>query len=513
MPPVAEAPAPRLTLADLDGPGAPPDDYVQPPSGGAPAGGAATSAPAKGAVEEPPIKPIADDAETDTPTPPEPDPDAAAAPKKDPNEPEPTLSDSMTDPTEAAKAEADAKTAKEKKDAEEAAAAAERAKKGEATPPPERDADLKYEPSAHTHPKTRKIITQFQTAAKAARDEREAAIKRAEAAELKAKEAEEKAKTVVVPKEIEDEVKTLRERVRELDITKDPIIEQKYDRKIAANNDGILAVLKSNGYGAKVVDGKTVENPAALAKLAESGLGMKTVYPLIVQLQKAAEKFTTEGNEDAALQAMQDADTLRDLLRENGRISQEKTKEIESWKGDHAKRQLERQTQTKHQQETQAAAFRQHTDAILKSDLETLAKDFSYINRPADPLPTDTPLTKKAKEAAIAEYDAAAKAIETAVTQLKPDAAATPEKLAEVVGRVNANAIQAQVLKLQVLPRLKADLAAARKERDEFRAELEKVRDAGKLSRQHSTSPSESPNRGETQAKSLDEAFVPPPGV
>ncbi len=495
MPPVEEA-APRLTLADMGGPGAPPDDFVQPPSNGAPAAGVGTSAPPKGAVEEPPIKPIVSE-ETDATQ--EPDPDAPPAPQKDDDAPAPTLGDSMADPAEATRKEAADKKAKEKKDADEAAAAAERAKKGETAPAPERDADLKFEPSAHTHPKTRKIITQFQTAAKAARDEREAAIKRAEVAEAKAKEAEAKAATVAVPKEIDDEIKTLRERVRELDITKDPIIQQKFDAKITANNNAILGVLKAQGFGMVKGEGdKLVENPQAIAELVKGGLTFKNLNPLLKKLDEA--------------DLVDEAEQIRDAIRQNNRLSSEKTQEIESWKGDHAKRQLERQTHTKQQQETQAASFRQHTDAILKGDLAALAKDFSYINRPADPLATDTPVTRKAKEAAIAEYDAAAKAIETAVKSLSPDGVA-PEKLPEVVGRVNANAIQAQVLKFQVLPRLKADLAAVTKERDDFRAELEKIRAAGSLSRQHSSSPGDAQNRGEPQARSLDEAFTPPTGL
>ncbi len=491
MPATAEE-APRLTLADMGGPGAPPDDYVMPPSKGGDAAGAAAT-PDKGAVQEPPIKPVvAEDASPDIP---ELDPDAPAKPKDD--EPERTLADSMDDPAEAAKKEAAEAKAKEKKDADEAKAAEDRAKNG--APAAERDADLKYDPSAHTHPKTRKIITQFQAAAKTARDNAEAATKRAEAAELKAKDAEEKAKTVAVPKEVDEELKTLRERVRELDITQDPVIQKKYDAKITSNNNSILSVLKSQGFGMVKGEGdKMVENPKAIAELVKGGLTFKNLNPLLKKLDEA--------------DLVDEAEQIRDAIRQNNRIAQEKSQEIESWKGDHAKRTLERQSASKQQQETQAAAFRSHTDAILKGDLEALARDFPHINRPADPLPTDTPATKKAKEAAIAEYDTAAKAIEAAVKTLNPEGVPA-EKLPELVGRVNANAIKAQVLTFQVLPRLKAELAAARKERDEYKAEVEKIQGAGRLSRQQSSSPGDGAQRGEPQAKTLEEAFTAPGGV
>lgn len=499
MPAIAEADAPRLTLADFNGPGTPSDDYVQPPSkGGDAAPAAKPDAPAN---EEPTITPLVEEPET-----PEPDPEKPALNKDD--EPERTLADSMEDPVEVAKKEEAAKKAKDKTDADAAAKAAsqteeEKKKAAAATEQEKRDADLKYEPGAHTHPKTRTVITKFQTAAKAARDERDRErVERAtEVARLTKErdEASEKAKAVTLPKEAEDELKSLRERVRELDITQDPIIQKKYDSKITSNNESILSVLKAQGFGKVKKEGteEFVDNPAAVAQLVKSGLTLKTLKPMIDALEKA--------------DLIEEAETVREALRENYRIQRDKQAEIESWKSDHARRTQERESITKQQREQQGAAFRQQTDTILKSDLEVLAKDFSYINRPPDPLPTDVPATVKAKQAAIAEYDAAAKAIEGAVKGFNTDNIA-PEKLPEVVGRINAAAIQAQVIKLHVLPRVKAELAAGKARIAELEKELNGIREAGNLSRRHSAPSSENAN-AQPQFKTLDEAFQSPPGM
>lgn len=498
MPPVAEPEAQRLTLADFNGPGTPADDYVQPPS----KGGEAPPVPKVDtpAKDEPVISPLVED---DTP---EPDPEKPAKPADD--EPERTLSDSMEDPQEVAKQEAAAKKAKEKEEADAAAKLAtqtedDKKKAAEASAQEQRDVDLKYEPGAHTHPKTRTVITKFQAAAKAARDERdrERAERATEVATLKKErdEATEKAKATTLPKDAEDELKTLRERVRELDITQDPIIQKKYDARITSNNDTIINTLKAQGFGKVKKEGSEefVDNPQAIAKLVKDGLTLKTLKPMIDALEKA--------------DLIEEAETVREALRENYRIARDKQAEIESWKGDHARRQQERESTTKQQREQQGAAFRQHTDTMLKTDLDALAKDFSYINRPPDPLPTDVPATVKAKQAAIAEYDAAAKEIEEAVKGLNMDGV-TPEKLAEKVGRINANAIKAIVLEKKILPRVKAELAAGKARIAELEKELNGIREAGNLSRRHSAPSSENANLG-PQPKTLEEAFSPPPGV
>lgn len=508
MPAVDEAPAQRLTLAEFDGPGAPPDDFVQPPKGSA---ASQEAAPAKTATEEPKIAPLVEDG---------PEAEPAATKKPDPDEPQQTLGDTMDDPVEVAKRENAEKKAKEKADAEAATAAEneteeDKKKKADDAAAEQRDADLKYDLAPHTHDRTRKVITKFQTAAKNARDERdkERAERTTEVAALKKERDElaEKSKSTALPKETEEEIKTLRERVRELDISHDPIIQKKYDAKISANNESIVDVLKNNGLGRiKLADGTEKENPAAIKQFMARGITTANVYPLIVQLRKSAAKKETEGDIDGAMAELKDADELHGLLRDNDRVAKDKQAEIDSWKGDYAKRQQDRDASVKQQQEARGQAFRSQTDTILKSDLATLAKDFSYINEPPAPTATDTPATRKAKETAIAEWTAASKSVEKEVAGFKTDGL-SPEKLTEVVGKLNASAIQAVVMKSHILPRVKREMAALAARNKELEAELGKIRDAGKLSRQHtSASGGEAVGNGLATPRSLDEALTNP---
>lgn len=356
----------------------------------------------------------------------------------------------------------------------------------------ERDADLKHDLTTHRAP-TRKVITDFQTKAKAARDERDKIAVEKAAIQKERDDLIEKLKTAPASKEVDDELKTLRERVRELDITRDPVLEKKYDSRIKANNDSIINVLKAQGFGMVKGDGeKLVENPQAIAELVKGGLTFKTLNPLLKKLDEA--------------DLVDEAEAIRDAIRQNNRLSQERTQEVESWKSDHGRRLQAREQETKQQAEARQSAFTQQTDAQYRAELAALEKDFAYLKQPPAPLSTDTPAVKQAKEAAIAEFTAAAKRIETEVKGLSPDGV-PQDKIAEVVGRINSQAILAIALKAHVLPSLKRDLAAARKERDEATAELAKIRDAGRISRLQGQAPGSDPNAGKAEPTSLEDAF------
>lgn len=437
--------------------------------------------------------------EPETPERPANEPTDKAPDKKGDDEPARTLQNAMDAQPDADKKAAQEATAaaEDQKKADEEAAAAEAAKAaGEPEKPntDERDADLKVEWGPHTHANTRKKFEATAAKTRAARDERDAVIAEREALRKERDELAEKAKAVEPPKELVEEVKTLRERVRELDISKDPIIEAKYDKKIAANNDRIIDVLKSQGFGlSKKADGTTIENPKAISDLQKAGLTLKNLNQYIVELEKA--------------DLIEEADAIREAVRENNRIARDKTLEIESWKGDYSKRQQAREQETKAQQEKRESEFRQQTDSQLNAEIEELAKNFSYIKKPAGPLPTDPPAVATAKQKAVADYEAAAKEIETAVKGLSPNGAA-PEKLAEVVGRINASAIQAIILKKQVLPRVLKDMAAKDARIKELEAKLGKIDSASRLSRAQGSAPSgDQPNRGAPEPRSFEEAL------
>lgn len=478
MPAVTDSPAPGFSLSDFtEMPDRPADD---PAAGTTPAVAPVQEpkdASAPVTIPEPEIKPLANEDD---------------APKDDDEAPQ-SLENAMRDAPPEVKPAVDKSTkAKEEpapKDGKETDAAP-------TAPATTRDDDLKHEMGAHTHPKTRTVITKFQAAAKAARDERDAVIAEREALKKEREELTAKVKSAPAPKELEDEVKTLRERVRELDITKDPLIETKYDKRIASNNDSILEVLKSQGFGKSKVekDGKVeyVDNPASVSALVKSGLTLKNLQPYIKAL------------EDEGL--IEEAEAIRESVRENMRLSRDKTAEIESWKGDHTKRQQAREQQTKQASEERKASFTQQTDSQYRAELEQLEKNFPYLKQPPAPLATDTPAVQKAKQTAIDEYNAAAQKIEAEVKTLNPQAVA-PEKVSEVVGKINASAILAIALKTHVLPKVIKDLQTRDMRIKELETELEKIRGAGRMSRLQGASPSGDLNAGKPEPTSLEQAF------
>lgn len=349
-------------------------------------------------------------------------------------------------------------------------------KKAEAAAP-ERDADLKHEISPHTAPKTRKIISEFQAKAKAARDgwDKEKAERAAEAAELRAKlkEAEEKVASTKLPKPVEEELTTLRERVRELDISKDPQLEAKYDRKIASNQKTIIDTLKSQGYGSRVgEDGKLIENPKAIQDLIKSGLTFGTLHATLKKLDENG--------------LVEEAETIREALRENGRLARDKEAEIQQWKGDYETRQRQRQEQATQVVTKRNESFKTETQKVLKANLDALQKDFPYLAKPPAPLASDTPAVQKQKQQALDDYTAAERAIQDGMKQFETEGVA-PEKIHEVVGRLNASAIVGVMMQKVIAPRMREQLKAANDRIAALEAQIGKVRGAQSISRQHAT--------------------------
>jgi hypothetical protein len=334
---------------------------------------------------------------------------------------------------------------------------------------PQRDDDLKLDvrQSAAMHPKTKKIIEERNQKIIAERNKAEAIAKEKEemAAELNRIRAD--LKKGVVPKDVEEELKTLRERIRELDIVKDPSLEAKYDKPAAQNQEKILKVLQEFGVG-KTQDGN--DDPEAVEALKKNGLTFKTVAPYI-------KKLSEEGYEE-------EAEQLRELLRENIRIKDAREREISEWKTNFdAKKQQAQQFSQQEQEKTQVEV-RQHAERLINSDIAELAKDFPFINRPPDPLPTDSPAVSRAKQEAIAAYDAAAKSISESVARLDPSKA-SPDKVSEVTGRISASAVQGIILRQHIIPRLAKDLAELRARNAELEAKVGKIKTAGNLSRAH----------------------------
>ena len=455
-------------------------------------------------VDTPPVEtPVTPETPVDTPA----EPTKPAVEETAPPEPKPEdEAQSLNDAMDRQLADAE-RTEKEKADEEkrakaeaQAQAAAEKAEaEAKAQPPsptdPKRDGDLdKIQLSPHTHERTRKQFDATKALTRAARNERDQVVAEREALRKERDELAQKVKSTEPPKELVDEIATLKERIRELDISKDPELETKYDAPIKASQQAIVDVLKAQGFGMTIdpESKKQVENPAAIAALMRSGLTYENLHPLI-------EKLRAGGLHGEARKIEQRLSRIESL-------EEEKQGVIQSWKGSHDQRLQQREAQTKQAQAERQQAIAQHSQTIFERDVDALAKTVPSLRRPAPPMPGDAPNVAKAKQAAVDEYSAAEAAIAAELKTLSFEGVA-PEKQVEIAGKISANAQQAIVLKTAVIPRLQRDMAARDARIKELEAQVAKYENAGKLSRAQGYSPGGAPNGGRPEPTSLDEAL------
>lgn len=344
---------------------------------------------------------------------------------------------------------------------------AEQPKPAEAAKQRDDDLQLDTRQAAAMHPRTKKIIEERNQKIITERNRAESLAKEKEELAAELNRARESLKKGVVPKETEEELTRLRERIRELDITRDPSLEERYDKPVTENETKIIGILQEFGVG-KTVNGK--DDPEAIEKLKSDGISFKSISPYI-------KKLSDEGYED-------EAEGLRELLRENIRVKNAKQKEISEWRTNFDVKKQQAAQFSQQKQEQMLSEVRDHATRILNSDLTDLAKDFSFLNKPSEPLPSDSPAVAKAKQDALAAYEAASKSVSEAVAQLDASKA-PPERVSEIQGRLTANAVQNIVIRQQVLPRLMKDLADLKARNSELEAKVGKIKSAGTLSRAH----------------------------
>lgn len=389
-------------------------------------------------------------------------------------------------PAEGLPTEEEIAAAQKVKDDEAAAkAAADEAAKKAATPtaPVHQDLeDVENNLDKHTKPSTRKVISTFKGEAIAARErankadaERAAAIKERDA-------LQDQIKSGKPPKEVEDELNTLRERLRELDVSRDPAIEAKYDKPVQKNTDTAISMLGDYGFfkvAEQDKDGKATgafrdmtekEKAQVTTQLKTAGINLKTMARHINALEKS-------GDYDGAEQ-------LRALAQENDRLAREKANEITSIKGNYEGRAQARTKEQQAQQDQIQSIATTTSQKTLQADIAELAKSFPAIAVPPDPLPTDSAAVVASKKAAIAEYTAAAKQVEEAVKAFNPSGL-PPDKAAEAQGRMTASAVKAVILQQHVLPKMVKDAQASAVRIKDLEAQVAKFRNAGGTNRAH----------------------------
>ncbi len=383
--------------------------------------------------------------------------------EKEPEDGEPPLKKEATPPV---------KTAEELAAEEEAKKAAEAPPaEGAAKPVAERDTDLKEleaKLDPHASPKTKAHFQAQAAKIIEARDRADAVAK--EAADAKA--ALEEARKGGLPKEVDEELKQLRDTVRELDATRDPALQAKYDKKIAGNDEAIIKVLRENGLG---LDAAGKEMPGVVDALKKAGLSRKTLEAQITALEKAGQH--------------ESAEEIKDLLRENSRLAKDKEREIGELKAGYETRQTQAAEAQKKELE---AGNKRMTDTFLKE-----VQKFDFLKEPPAVKPEDPPAVRKEKEKAIA-------AANDRVL-----------KFAEAVKREAANPLDAQIAartgilyRDHVVPTLQGQITARDATITSLQAQIKALKGAGDLStKQGSAAPAKAAAADADPHASFDDAI------
>ena len=334
----------------------------------------------------------------------------------------------------------------------------------------ERDKDLPVpENDPHIRPKFAKDFKAIKSKVIEARNQLDVERKQRTDLETRLKQLEEAAKKPAeLPKDVQQKLAEYEQRIRELDITKSPEIQARFDAKITQQQDKILGVLKKYGFGKNDDDS---DNPEAFNQLKTSGYSDEFLAPMIQKLK--------EGGKYG------DAMAIERALAESIRLSDEKTSEIASWKTSYESKAQERQQAQEKQQQQFTAEVGKHQERLLNSELEEMSKIFPSVKRPADPLATDTPAIVAAKKQAQAEYDAMRSGVEEVVKTLNATGL-PPDKAAEIHAKVGVNVIKSILYQNFLVPKLHAHSQQQEARIKELEGELGKVRKAGTISKAHS---------------------------
>lgn len=333
---------------------------------------------------------------------------------------------------------------------------------------PELDA-IEKKMGPHSAPKTKQLFNEVKAIAAREKAEREKLQKELET--LRTQATQQQAQGNKLPKEIEDEISALRDRVRQFDATADPAIIAKYDTPINTNNDSILKTLVDNGLPQEHADA-----------LKKKGITLASLKPYLNTLE------TGVGADGKQYQADPDtAEKIRETLRENMRLSKDKEREITDWRAGYEAR-------IKNQEEQQKQQVEQAT-ARLNSEFDTHLKKWSFLQKPADITDTDVPAIRKQKEAAIKEYNEKSLAYAEAV---KKETASPLD--AQVSARIGI------LYRDHVAPQLASKLEAANKEIAELQKQIDSMKKAGSASRTVGTvKPSNAAKKDVDLSKGFDE--------
>lgn len=335
--------------------------------------------------------------------------------------------------------------------------------KKEEKPADPRDKDLDIKLNPNVAPKTREVIETFKTKAQEARTERDALKKELDEARAKLKEG---GMDETTKKELEE----LRREVRNINIEKDPGLRLRYDQRITENESRIVGMLKKHGMP-----------EASIEALKKSGLKMANLDETLKILNKAG--------------YAEDEDEIREMLRENTKISREKQAEIEKIKTDYTSYQ-ERQTA---EEKRQSAEVSDRIRVEFDKNLKAIGAEYPEFKCPPMPEENDTDAVKKVKLASVEQYKKTFGEYIVKVNKLAEDGVQTFQTAAKGLAYMD-----------YIVPSMKKQITDLKAKLAEAEGQLGRVKKAGSMTKLVGSSKPAAQDRKTPQASSvedLDSAF------
>lgn len=335
--------------------------------------------------------------------------------------------------------------------------------KKEEKPADARDNDLDIKLNPNVAPKTREVIETFKTKAQEARTERDVLKKELDEARAKLKEG---GMDETTKKELEE----LRREVRNINIEKDPGLRLRYDQRVAENESRIVGMLKKHGMP-----------EASIEALKKSGLKMANLDETLKILNKAG--------------YAEDEDEIREMLRENTKISREKQAEIEKIKTDYTSYQ-ERQTA---EEKRQAAEVSDRIRVEFDKNLKAIGAEYPEFKCPPMPEENDTDAVKKVKLASVEQYKKTFGEYIVKVNKLAEDGVQTFQTAAKGLAYMD-----------YIVPSMKKQITDLKAKLAEAEGQLGRVKKAGSMTKLVGSSKPSAQDRKTPQASSvedLDSAF------
>ena len=382
-------------------------------------------------------------AETDAPAP---EPEAVEDEEVDPKvEPEaPAEGETETDEDPEADPEADPKVEPKVTDKPAETAPKVEPKAEPAAPKAgetDRDHDFNVPLNPNVAPRTKQVIEDFKKKGIEARNERDAIKKQLEETKAKLKEG---GMDELTKKELEE----LRREVRSVNIEKDPGLRMRYDDRIKANEARVL----------KAFEDKFESTPELLEGIKKKGVTLNTMAKYVKQLEEAGD--------------VEAADEMREMLRENSKLTREKQAEIATIQKDYDAYQSKAKAEDERQFKEATERFR----GALVEDLNGIGTKYPEFKRPPLPADGDSEATKKAKLDAVAVYD---RDFATVVEKIK---ACGNDPVLQF-----RTAAQGIVYRDHILPSLTAKIADLTAQLEAAKGSLGKIKKAGSMVKTVST--------------------------